>query len=372
MDNARNSQEPNDEHSNNAAAQLRQPTIKYIEQYIDASAKSADRARFVLIVLITASVLSFFAYWNSSPSGWLNSRLIVASDALKFYDEHDDKGKAIYRDEESFDNVVWPRFFSLQTYNKETDAKKKQEYLNQHWPAFDRARKFVRSSFVQQSRFADLEHLRRYIEGLERMRTERVLSITVPFFGIVFDLNDLGVFAGITFVIVLLLFRFSLLRELRNLRLVFRQVHSVEDLRLCYDMLSMQQVLTIPPQIERYQSERNFWSIPNLQELFWQYVPSLLILLPLLVHLNIFITDYQTYPMAEEIYPGTVYSLWANGILLGLNVLLTLLCIYLGWKVGRTWHNHAKYIWEHSNGESLQIQGEPPPALPEGEPLQRV
>lgn len=329
-------------------------SVEYVKQYIVASAESADRVRFVLLVLITASVLAFFAFWNSYGEGWLNSRLRVATNALQFYKEGDSKD--IYRDDKSFEQFVWPRFFDQETYAALPDQEK-EEYKVARREDFERAREYVKRSFVTQSRFADVEHLRTYVERLEKVRTERVLSITVPFFGIVFDINDLGIFAGITFVIALLLFRFSLLRELRNLRLVFIQAKSVEHLRLCYDMLAMQQVLTIPPQVDRHQSDRTW--ITNLRDGSWRYVPMLLYVLPLLVHLVIFINDFKTYGPFVKTFPGTVFGLGVSAFLLGVNALLTVLCFYLGWKVDKTWRNHANFILNNSDPPQPRVEDEP-------------
>jgi len=313
--------------------------IDYIKQYIDASAKSADRVRFVLLVMVTASILALVAVWNSRINGWPTSRLVVASNAQKFYGED---GQPIRGGEEEIRQKVWPKFFDEERYGRQQTPKRMAEYLRDREDAYKRAK-----AFVEASRFADLQHLKHHVDLLERARIERVLYITVPFFGFVMDINDLGTFAGITFIIILLLFRFSLLRELRNLRLAFMQAKTPEHLRLCYDMLAMQQVLTTPPEIE---PGRPGWLPPSFgrwREVWWNTVSRGLYLIPFVVHLRIFYHDFITYRLVEPAFPGTVRGLWITGTLLVLNALLTGLCLYLGWKVDKSWRNHARWIMSH-------------------------
>lgn len=327
--------------NNNADEPTGLPTndesIGYIKQYIDASAESADRVRFVLIVMVTASILAIVAFWNSRQGGWPLARLVVATNAEKFYDPN--TKKLIPLDDNKHNQEVWLRFFDEQLYQDQKNQADKDKYWNDRRQAYESARKFIYGA-----RFADLDHLKQHVQYLERTRIEKVLTITVPFFGIVLDINDLGIFAGITFIIALLLFRFSLLRELRNLRLVFMQAKTPEHLSLCYDMLAMQQVLTTPPELSQGLTQRKVRNLGWWREAFWNLMSKGLYLLPFAAQLAIFYNDYDTYKNVAEIFPGTGGGLRMSGTLLVLNASLTVLCIYLGWKVDKTWRNHAKWI----------------------------
>ena len=317
-------------------------SIDYIKQYIDASAKSADRVRFVLIVMVTASILAIVAFWNSWPGSWPTARLIVATNAQKFFDPTTKKKFAdeheipLYDDE--LKQKVWPLFFDLKYFKRLKSLEERNVYWNDRLQAYERA-----EHFIDRHRFADLDHLQQHVLYLERARIEKVITITVPFFGIVFDINDLGIYAGITFVIALLLFRFSLLRELRNLRLVFMQTKTPEHLRLCYDMLAMQQVLTTPPELSRGLPSRKVRQFGWWREAFWNTVSKGLYLIPLAVQFAIFRSDLYSYQDVALAFPGTG-GLKISGALLAVNALLTGLCFYLGWKVDKTWRNHATWI----------------------------
>ncbi len=75
---------------------------------------------------------------------------------------------------------------------------------------------------------------------------DNVQFIDLPFFGSAIDVNDLGIVGGISLIVVLLLLRFSLSREIKNLNLSFKQAFYNEKLDYFYHLLAMKQVLTIP------------------------------------------------------------------------------------------------------------------------------
>jgi hypothetical protein len=45
--------------------------------YINAASESSKRVRRVLVVLVVATTIEFFANWNSRDDGWIRSRLAV-------------------------------------------------------------------------------------------------------------------------------------------------------------------------------------------------------------------------------------------------------------------------------------------------------
>jgi len=331
-------------------------STNYMEQYLNASITSAGRARFVLLVMVTASVLSLLAMWNSRQGNMTLARLKVATNAQKFFDSNDKK--TILADDD-----VRPLF-------NDKDGKFDEA-------AFNSAKSFLGQ---QRGRFADLEHLRRYIEALERTRIERIVNVSIPFFGSAFDINDLGMFAGVSFFIILLLFRFSLFRELRNVRLVFKQAHTVEQLELCYNRLAMQQVLTIPPPLDTTSPDEAKWGDwLRVRGLFWDNVSRLLFALPLIAHILIFWNDWGTYDV-RNVYPSIGISQWVSGIFLFLNALLTAVGLSLSLKLDKTWRNHARFIIKHrtvtpvdiaeEEAEEEEAEGGPPELEParEGAP----
>jgi hypothetical protein len=82
---------------------------------------------------------------------------------------------------------------------------------------------------------------------------ENIRYIKVPFFGISFDVNDLGPIGGFGLVIILMMYRYSLSREIKNLRYAFatvrrrdREEKTSENLNKFYHALAMMQVFTVP------------------------------------------------------------------------------------------------------------------------------
>lgn len=89
-----------------------------------------------------------------------------------------------------------------------------------------------------------------YRKDLQRSVTseyiENIRFIKIPFFGIAFDVNDLGTIGGLGLLTILLMFRFSLSREIKNLRYAFKKARKNGELDAFYHALAMNQVLTVP------------------------------------------------------------------------------------------------------------------------------
>jgi hypothetical protein len=81
-----------------------------------------------------------------------------------------------------------------------------------------------------------------------RTYVENVRLIKAPFFGIAFDVNDLGLIGGVGFIIILLLLRHSLSREIKSLRRSFAAALSGgrSELHHFYHVLAIRQVFTVP------------------------------------------------------------------------------------------------------------------------------
>jgi hypothetical protein len=152
-------------------------------------------------------------------------------------------------------------------------------------------------------------------------------TIRVPFFGITFDVNDLGLIGGVSFIILLLLFRFSLGRELDNLVLSFEEAKRDRELPVFYNLLAMRQVLTVPPT-----SRREAVSMIMV-------IPKLLSFLPLIVLSIVIAHDFMTYDVGATInvvHTVLLYiftaALWAFVLISTISCLLVWLKIDAVWK----------------------------------------
>jgi hypothetical protein len=148
------------------------------KECLSATTKSSERTRRIFFVLISIAILEFGALWNSWKMSWPNSRLERATEALR-YDG-------------------W-------SYTEATPDHELNTF----------------QLFCKLRGLKNADQVRTYVDQLRQIQLERIVMIHVPFLGMSFDVNDLGVLGGLTFVILLLLFYYSLNRERINLRTAF-------------------------------------------------------------------------------------------------------------------------------------------------------
>ena len=142
--------------------------------------------------------------------------------------------------------------------------------------------------------------------------------------------------SGLGFVIILILFRFSITRELDNLKLSFEVSKKRTSLWEFYHLLAMRQVLTVPPMETEEQSK--FWAfIESLA-----FIPKVICFLPLLVYAAVTWNDIRTAPgIGEKISESLTKSvLWEDYSFLLCILLLTIAC-YRRWRrVDKVWKDY--------------------------------
>lgn len=251
-----------------------------IDYYLAAFNESSRRTVGTMNLLLIASVVVFCAYWNVRPNGWTASRIEIAESALKWYG--------------------WP----VRTRAQLSAAEQKQ---------FDKSKRFA-EMFGLTSK--DL------IENEIKTQTARYRDhtfIKIPIFNVDIDVSDLSMLGGFTFVNILIMLRLSLARELSNLTVTFREAQGRQQVAAVYDLLSMRQVFTVPPQ-QGFSPGR-----------FWTKLHRALLLLPLGLQFFVFLNDWQTQEYGWAISPtNTLTQLIAGATFLVLIALLTFFCF-------RTW-----------------------------------
>ena len=168
-----------------------------IQDFLEASSDASKRTRTMIIAMLVACVLTFAALLNSIQTQWLHLRMRAVGDINSPYVESK-LGRA-------------PSPASLDRHLYE------ERYI-------------------------------RLCDALEKAYVDASFVIRVPFFGISFDVNDLGLFGSAGFFLILTCYRFFLSRELDNLHMSFAAARSigVTELNRFYQLLSMRQVFTIP------------------------------------------------------------------------------------------------------------------------------
>ena len=219
-----------------------------IRDYLDASTDAAKRTRTITIVLVVASVLAFMALLNSLQSQWMHRRMLKIGKMRDSY-------------------VV----SKLGDYPKQTD--------------FSDERSYTHEVELYEHRYKEL------CAAVERAYVESSFVVRVPFLGFAFDVNDLGLIAGIGFIVILSCNRFFLSREVDNLRLSYEAAKRIGETEVeeFYILLAMRQVFTVP-QTERI--KRTF---------FLMGAPKLLTWLPLVIYSAVTWNDHKTKMIGDSL-----------------------------------------------------------------------
>lgn len=278
-----------------------------IEQYITAAAASASRARSILIVMITTSILAFSAFWNSRQGSWLNSRLHLAVEGHQLI-EMRKSGVALRPDQ-----------------------------AEQYRAAIE---------FIGVRNIDSKEQITELIKRLQAVQSDQINLIRLPFFGSVFDVNDLGLIGGFSFVILLLWFRFGLSRELQNVSLTFAEARRRNQLKVCYQQLAMQQVLTVPRMLTDEPHQR------RIPPSFWDKMPKVLFVLPFAVHAIVFGYDLYSFRFGMSVSPfNTIFNTACSLLFLAGILVLTINCYIVSGEVSKEWNEaYDKLIGETRGG----------------------
>lgn len=247
-----------------------------MKDYIDAATDAASRTRTVTIILVIATVLIGIGFWNSFTWSWSVDRVKAAYDT-----KYDDKFKLLYSEKHLEANS-----------NKAEFEKNLQEQV-----------------------------VRAYIDNIRFIR--------IPFFGIAFDVNDLAPIGGLSLIIILLMLRFSLSREIKNLNVAFREAYYHNQLCHFYHMLAMRVVLTVP---EMKGEKQNWWLFKASQIIYF---------FPLFVFFCGILYDYwSTFKLG-------LFTAEVALLTLGIGTLWFIVIIVLSWKC---WEriNHINKIWEEN------------------------
>lgn len=186
---------------------------------------------------------------------------------------------------------------------------------------------------------------------LQRIRSEQVSQLHVPFLGISFDVNDLGMLGGVAFVVLLTWVNYSLWHQSHNMRLAFdlakeldaKDVKSGREsnrlLYYTYQNLAMHQVLTIPPMPESMRMEGND------DVSIWLKISKVLYALPLVVQTFVVAHDWSTVDLARPVSEsGTLSILVVEHLFWGLTLALTIICFRMWRKTYATWKKFADEI----------------------------
>jgi hypothetical protein len=253
-----------------------------IQDYLDATGDSASRSRTVAISIVITCVLVFAGLLNSQDSNWMLNRIRQSSQP-----------------------------------NSEYIRKK----LGDPPPAWEAAQ-----PTDGPMRYYDYRY-KEFVSALSRAYVDSAMLVRVPFFGFVIDVNDLGLLGGITFCIMLILFRFSLSREVDNLNLSFAESARLDRLQEFYYLLAMRQMFTVPKTAHIKRTPLLLWT------------PKLICWLPLLLHCAVSYNDIHSTADIGELLSHRRFGLlvaseWLMVISLGILAVMTTRRLR---RIDRTW-----------------------------------
>ena len=301
-----------------------------VVEYVNAAGASSDRARNVIIVLVVTTVLLGIEIRNTSYS-WIDARIDVRNAALKAVEGG---FNPVRLDEETKERI------------KATPCPD-----DDHGGLDCRARLFlVRRNYNPESA-ADKSRLSEELSDYRKASIEQISLVHIPFFGAVFDHNDIGMFAGVTFAVVLLWFRFSLSRELNNLNLLFNNQVLAESMKRCYDLMAMQQVLTVPRMPLAGKRHR------------WRWVAKVLYFIPVPVYAaQLYFDLTSVFGVGKVLGTGKMWLLVVTSLVFfGVILALTVWCQRISRAIDRVWDEAARRVYPELFEPAPKREPEPKP-----------
>jgi hypothetical protein len=228
--------------------------VQYTERIktaLNYAEESSKRSRWIVFILQLAVILVIASIWQQDERNWVQKRFDAAQYLVRVLTCNP---SAIYNPEAVHaSQAALPANVALPT---RIDS----EYLDSKYYCSEitKEQETIARQYHQDWHFS-LTEAKKNVSDLQQIMANRVLGVTVPVLGIIFDINDLSVISGFTFAILLSWFHFSLLRQQKNVRHVFDIARRADwsgketgnYLSATYYLLAMTQVLTIPPSTPR-------------------------------------------------------------------------------------------------------------------------
>jgi hypothetical protein len=254
-----------------------------VQDYLDATSDASNRTRSVIITMVVASVLIFGALINSFQHQWMLERLKAL-----------DSPQSPYTQKKIGPYPEVGRFPTRQAYEAAVTN------YNERYHSF--------------------------YDAVARSYVENALSTKVPLFGFSIDANDLGILGGIAFVVILIMYRFCLTREVENIRIAHEEAKRFDQLWEFYTVLSMRQVFTIPP------------SRTIKRDRLLRWTPKTICTIPLIIHSVVTGHDLYTNNIGKLINGfHNLFLFTSEFITFGFLVTLTIMAVTRLRRIDREW-----------------------------------
>lgn len=276
------------------------------------NAKSTYETQAVIIIIIfIASVISVSAVWNSLQGNWLTNRIKL----------HENQ-------------VHWIKYMEGDSIPFNLPEDERRDFFN--------AKKhFKKHRYTKGICTANLKNL-------NNSKINNVLRVKVPWFGIDYDVNDIGFISGIIFILLLFTLNYAYSIRSKNLFSVLEIIEKEQDEETQQTLIILArsfQVFSL--RVETIES-KYAW-IRNSQK-YLGFIPSFFTYFPLAVLSLILIHDGLTFTI------GSQYSLLSAiiGIVSNIGCLifvfvLTIILRYNRLAVEKFWHENFNKLEEKFN-----------------------
>jgi hypothetical protein len=186
-----------------------------LQDYVETATDASNRSRYLYIILLVTTILIFIGLWNSFYNSWMVGDIREAYRPL-----NDDYIKSLF-------NITDKDLAGYKAKRCDAETAAKTECFECCASTAELAVRDIQQSLMQ-------------------THTENRTIIRIPILGIPMHVNDLGLFGGVTLLVLLILMRTSLSREIKNLGYSFKNALANRKLDKFYDALARRQLFTIP------------------------------------------------------------------------------------------------------------------------------
>lgn len=309
------------------------------------------RSRTLLSVLVVSCVLAIIAYWNGKEDHWTRLRVINEKKFIllgELLEEERDKDQLnsyrLYRaweagylkisDGDSLRMVDWFRALPVNDspataqlrdiLDPKVDSLFTEHLVKKGRIAPSTARDLNRAMMGSNDIGLDITLAPQKWTIITRAYMENNLLVDLPLIGLAFDLNDLGLMAGLGFSLILLALSFTLMREVSSLQVVHDLILDMKDdgtlsrtVRIrAFQLAAMPNMLTLPPTVvvNRMPGNSIMGMFNSIERRLFSVLSKTIYLIPPLLYWMIMWNDNATARYGDSLSPERMNELAASEI----------------------------------------------------------
>lgn len=323
-----------------------------VKHYIQALKGASARISYVMIAATVVSIFAIIGLINSLENGWFSSRLELARAAAMVWESGSTDSNNTIDDmkmevsEIDGSQEIESEFQTQKRVGSITPTAN-MENAPRSGSNIDPDLKIRAIMWIEQHNITSIAEIEDIILIFEEVWVHSATILHVPILGIVFDINDLGMITGISFVILMIMLVFSISRYHENL---FLSIWFVRDIskkeeepiapesmaNLVYHSLAMTQIFNNPPTLARYKAKGSAWPLKVV-----------FITIPI-IQGAIFIHDISTIDIGQVYNTSfTIISLLVQVISIIINAIIAYMCWHYVRASGIRWKRVFNKINPH-------------------------